>query len=195
MLILGIVTILILADIAFFVSDKYIFSFFLLLGILGVSFFFIPEVASFVAERGWSSILTQLLPMYLAAGVGVALVKWVLYVLKKANYIKAAKKKFTLNGGDDQSAPKFVVWWNNQYGNRQIYHFENCDWDFVIDRLTPSAKENIDRITFWVLQWPIVIIATIFEDILIKLGKRVAELFDYLFNGVAKKIIGNALGM
>lgn len=194
MLILGLVVILILADIAFFVSDKYIFSFFFLLAILGISYFFIPEVSAFVAERGWSSIFTQLLPMYLAAGVGVALVKWVLYVLKKANYIKEMKAKFALNGGD-QSATRFVEWWNNQFGTRHISRCEDGGWGYVIDKLTPSAKENIDRITFWVLQWPIVIVATILEDILIKLGKRVAELFDYLFNGVAKKIIGNALGM
>lgn len=65
----------------------------------------------------------------------------------------------------------------------------------LIDMLIPQAKKNVGRITFWALQWPITIVSTLIEDVLIKLGKHLSRLFDYLFNRMARRIIGNAFAL
>lgn len=190
-------SVLIIADLALFISDKYITSFFLLLGTLIASYFFVPESAQVIATYGWMGLFTILLPSYLGIGIGVAVVKWFLYNLKIASRIKEAVEKFkidrpTASMSNPEKREKFTKYWNDRYypniSTYQNFEREDC----ITEALTPKAKKEVDRISFWILQWPIVIIATILEDLLIKLGKHVADLFDYLFNQLARKLIGNA---
>lgn len=63
----------------------------------------------------------------------------------------------------------------------------------LIDLLTPRAKQYIDRITFWVLQWPIVLLSLILEDLILKVGKQIARALDAVFNRLARTLVGNAV--
>lgn len=63
----------------------------------------------------------------------------------------------------------------------------------LTDVFTPRARDYIQRITFWVLQWPIVVLSTIVEDLILNIGTWVAQTFDTLFHNFARKIIGNAV--
>ncbi len=188
--------VVLVADLALFISDKYIASFFLLLGTLVASYFFVPEAAQIVATYGWMGMFTYVLPTYLGIGVGVAVIKWFFYNLKIAGRIKEAIAKFnkSCSGHNDEMAKRksFIDFWNSHYYPRVSSFQEWKDPDVVVDALTPKAKNEVDRITFWVLQWPIVVIATLLEDLLVKLGKHVADLFDYLFNQLARKLVSNA---
>lgn len=65
--------------------------------------------------------------------------------------------------------------------------------DALIDILTPRAKEYVGRITFWVLQWPIVLLSLIVEDLILKIGKHVARAIDKVFNQLARALVGNAV--
>lgn len=184
----------VIAEIGFFIADKFILSFFILLGSLIFAFFFVPEVGAYIATHGYMSILTELLPIYLVIGVGVAVVKWFLFVFKKAGKVAECRERARKN--DHTSRHQLVEYWNNyyyMYGNVYSAGVSLTNDEEFLELFTPVAKREVDRITFWVLQWPIVVVATILEDFLIKLGKHVASLFDSLFNGLSKKIIGNSL--
>ncbi len=182
-----------IAEIGLFLADKYVLSFVFILANLAFAFFFVPEFAAYIAAHGWMSILTELLPIYLVIGVGIAVAKWFLFVFKKSQKMQECREKC----GPDTTRSNFVSTWNNRY----YYYGSVGSWeerslqndDFFYGLFTPKAKNEVDRITFWILQWPIVVVATLFEDFLIKLGKHVATLFDSLFTGLSKRIIGSAL--
>jgi len=78
--------------------------------------------------------------------------------------------------------------------DNNVYHRDINTREELIEALIPQAKKNVTRITFWALQWPITVIGTLIEDVLIKLGKHLSRLFDYLFNRMARKIITRAFG-
>jgi hypothetical protein len=56
-----------------------------------------------------------------------------------------------------------------------------------------KARNNIDRITFWVLQWPIVIVTTAFEDLIVNIGKNAARLFDFMLTRVSRMMITSSV--
>lgn len=58
--------------------------------------------------------------------------------------------------------------------------------DIIAELLTPRAKKHVDRITFWVLEWPYVIVATVIDDILIKFARNIARFFDWAFTGMSR---------
>lgn len=62
----------------------------------------------------------------------------------------------------------------------------------VVDALTPRAKDNVGLITIWIFQWPIVIVDTLITDLLIKLGKHAARLFDAMFSYFSRKLVAHA---
>ncbi len=62
----------------------------------------------------------------------------------------------------------------------------------VVDALTPRAKNNKGKITIWVLQWPLVIVATIFEDLIFKIGRTAARILDALFSGLNRRLVAKA---
>ncbi len=182
----------VIAEIGFFLADRYILSFVLIAANLLFAYFFVPEFAAYIASHGFMSIFTEVLPVYLVIGAGVAFVKWFLFLFKRARKLNECKQKYP-----SESRADFISNWNcNYYSYGRVSNsFKSGldDDDYFFGLFTPKAKDEADRITFWVLQWPLVIVATILEDFLIKLGKHIAELFDSLFSGLAKKIIGNSL--
>lgn len=184
-------------DLVLFINDKYIASFFLLLGTIVFSYFFVPEASQIVASYGWMGMFTYVLPVYLGIGIGIAIVKWFLYNLKIAGRIKEAvgkfKKTFSSDGVPSREVnKKFISYWNTYYRPR-VSEFHNYDSpEVIIDALTPTAKNEVERISFWILQWPIVVVATLLEDLLLKIGKHAAQFFDYAFNQLARKLVANA---
>lgn len=184
-------------DLTLFINDKYVASFFLLLGTLVASYFFVPEASQIVATYGWMGMFTYILPVYLGIGIGVAVIKWFLYNLKIAGRIKDAIVDFKKKSSyADKSGPEinkaFLSFWNSNYRPRVSEFQEYSKPEVIVDALTPKAKEEVDRISFWILQWPIVVVATLLEDLLVKLGKHVAQFFDYAFNQLARKLVANA---
>lgn len=65
--------------------------------------------------------------------------------------------------------------------------------DAILNLFTPSARKYVDRITSWIFQWPVVIVATLLDNLLIKLGKRVATALDFAMHRMSKLVIGKAV--
>jgi hypothetical protein len=199
MFIIVFLTLFVIAEIGLFLADRYVWSFIVLISSLAYAVFFIPDVAAYVSLVGWWVIFTEMLPIYLAIGVVIATLKWFLFVLKRARKINEGYKKFSERTATSESRSRrkdFAEYWNSNYyhlGRVSITGVNFTNDDEFIQTFTPKALNEVDRITFWVLQWPIVVVATFLEDLLIKFGKHVATLFDSIFNGVAKKIIGSSL--
>lgn len=63
----------------------------------------------------------------------------------------------------------------------------------MIAALTPSARHNADRITAWIFQWPFVVIGVLVEDILIKIGHWVSEVFQAMFTNISRKFVSDAV--
>lgn len=82
---------------------------------------------------------------------------------------------------------------------RRIVSFSNAvasdlsKEEALVDLFTPRTRHYIDRITFWVLQWPIVLIAFILEDLLVKFGRWVARMLDAVFNRMSRMMIGKSV--
>lgn len=194
---LGVLTV---ADLAFFVADMYIVSFFWFLGIVVGSYFFVPGAAEILVAGDWMHFLTVILPLYLLIGAGVSMVKWILNVAKHGLWLNEQWTEFK-KGSSGQSTEEiradFLRNMPSDVKTDLGYSFsdirKHVTHEEMTELLTPKAKKNIDKITFWALQWPVTIIGTLLKDILLKIGKHLARLFDFLFHGLAKQIVGAGL--
>lgn len=231
MLILLILGVLLFADLLLFTFwDRYVVSFFLLIGIAAGAFWFVPEFTAFILDVGIVKLLTVYLPVYLGVGVAVATVKWIMHLFKVAGSVKALFKRYKQELPKIQADPTIIGLYGDQnensagakimkneftiftyfinqrgtqiddwrlkevLGDNDVFHRDINTREELIEALIPQAKKNVGRITFWALQWPITVISTLVEDVLIKLGKHLSRLFDYLFNRLARKIITKAFG-
>ncbi|TFH07049.1 MAG: hypothetical protein E4H14_09385 [Candidatus Thorarchaeota archaeon] len=229
MFILLILGALLVVDLLLFTFwDRYIISFFLLVGVGIAAFWLLPEFAAFIRDVGFTKLLTVYLPAYLGVGVLTATAKWIVHIFKVAGSVKDLFKQFTKELPKLKADPTRIGLYprstdadtitkvldnENQMFARYIYHVGTGEDDWrlkeviadnnvfredlstreeLVDALIPQAKKNVGRITFWALQWPITIISTLIEDVLIKLGKHLSRLFDYVFNRMARKIITRA---
>jgi hypothetical protein len=86
---------LFITDMIVFHYEKYEWSIGIMLGSIAVAYFFQPEIHSFI-NSDWLKILTWYVPGYLILGFGTAVLKWILYVLKRANKIREIKQNFDL---------------------------------------------------------------------------------------------------
>lgn len=66
------------------------------------------------------------------------------------------------------------------------------DPEIITELLTPRAKKNVSTISFWVIQWPFVVVSTVIGDLLLKFGKHVAKWFDHLFTNIGKRLVRHA---
>jgi len=72
--------------------------------------------------------------------------------------------------------------------------YDNCTTEEqMVDELLPHAIKYVDRITFWVLQWPFALLSLVFEDILLKIGRWVSEVFEALFTRMSRYMIKRAV--
>lgn len=65
--------------------------------------------------------------------------------------------------------------------------------EYVLNVLTPRTRDYLARVTFWVMQWPIVLIDFVLSDLLIKLGEHIAVLIDTVFSRMARMFVSNAI--
>lgn len=65
--------------------------------------------------------------------------------------------------------------------------------ELVLNALTPRTRDYLGRVTFWVLQWPIVLIDFVLSDLLIKIGEHIATLIDTVFSRMARMFVSNAI--
>lgn len=197
--------IILLADLGLFVADKYIWSFFWLVATGVAAFFFIPEVANVVHAVGWKTLAFEYVPLYLLVGVVVAFTKWIMFLFKAADGVRASyldfKKVDKVEDAlvADNEATRYLKWMNDNYRTYRYCNKSSLSasgdyktFDEVAADLAPRAKNQADRIAFWVLQWPFVVVGIFVEDLLVKIGRHVARLFDYLFTGVARRILARA---
>ena len=184
--------------------------------VVGAGYFFFG-LKELIVAIGWKVILIKWIPLYLAVGVVVAFLKWLLTVKKVANRIAGLREKFkpeSVSGPSERSSAyitvagnpdalrryKFVKLWNesNNYDVRVVGiedTVDKIDWtnpNIVAHLLTPHAKDYIAAITFWIFEWPFVVVSTFFKDFLVKLGKHVARFFDWAFTGLSRAIVGRA---
>lgn len=197
------ISLLLVADLMLFTFDRYVLSFFMLLVNIGLAWWLIPDVTSFVVQYTVRGLLTHVLPIYLLIGVGVAFVKWILFNIKFANIVSNIKEDFKQDKvgyefeSDADRRAAFAHFWNNRYRCDSMFSsdetpklstnaFEYENSESLVHQLTPRAKNFIERITFWVLQWPIVIVSTLISDFLVKIGRHVAIIFDKLFTQLSR---------
>ena len=240
------------------IAEYKTFSLLYVIAVLVAGYFFFGPFKDFVLVTGWKVLLLKWFPIYLAVGVGVALLKWILLNFKVAAHIRDTKeglskidfveiatkaknqranekyerdveeaKTLYARGGSGydfrnldnkerkplvlpdapvQVAPTteevdaarrehFIQLWNDSDRDHDLTSVSTTaqtDWkdpEIIVELLTPRAKKKIDVISWWVLEWPFVIVSTVIGDFLIKFGKHVAKLFDRLFTGMGKMLV------
>lgn len=191
--------------------------------LVGGWFFF--DVVHDTLRDNWKDILLHQAPLYLGAGLAVALGKWFMLVVKTASANKDVKETFNpdkvsldslnshnrsaLDGiaADAWRRVKFIIHWNSRIAypyedvestvahRVDISDISHSDWskpEIITDLLTPKAKNHVDDIAYWIFFWPLVVVSTLFKDLIIKLAKHTARLFDLAFNRLSRLVISNA---
>lgn len=206
--ILAIVGIILIIDLFLLANDRYVWSFLVTAASIAFAYYTFPEVPAVIQSIGLSTILTWYLPMFVVLGIGVATVKWLLLVRNVADDIAAIRLGFPSSKEEDESDGQRRARFVNRvheraqgYSNLSRIHNQLSRLSSgvaisekeMLDHLTPQAKKEADRIAFWILQWPLVLLSTLIEDILLKLGKYVAQAFDAMFNRMSRGIISKAV--
>lgn len=214
MLIIAAIVIILFVDCVLFAYDKYILSAAGFLAVTVGTYLLIPDVADLVTQYGFVTVGLG----YLGFGLMVALAKWIATSVKHGIRVReirqefdesALAKKTDVSNVDRRRA--FAELWNarTQYtGPTELtpqisvpaaFHGEAPDnsrfesEEYIVDQLMIKARNNIDRITFWVLQWPIVIVTTAFEDLIVNIGKNAARMFDFLLTRVSRMMITSSV--
>lgn len=187
-------------------ADRYVLSETLFLAQLVAAYLFVPAVHASVLANGLWTTLMEAVPIYLAIGTVVATGKWLLFNVRIATKVKelAATFKPRVAASEEERVPneyrqfiKYVdgsghglyrLLKSNDNGYVESIHNK----DDMIHMLTPQAKKYVDRITSWIVQWPIVILALVLEDVILKIGEWVSAVFGDIFTRFAKYLIGKA---
>jgi hypothetical protein len=211
--------ILFLIGCLFSAFERYSLTVVYVVALVAGGWFFFDPAHDFIAAN-WREVLLHQAPLYIAAGLAVAVLKWFFLVLKTAGAIKDAKETFDPDsmtghgskGYRDGYFPenpeivrriKFIDHWNNTAARGYESEFHGVEIDSVLsaqwkspevitDLLTPKAKRHIDDISYWIFFWPFVVISTLFKDLIVKLAKHTARFFDWAFNRLSRLVISNA---
>lgn len=190
-----------IAEIWILYKEYYIFSALSVIVALAGSYFLFNEFQSFVTFVGWKMVLTWYVPIYLGAGVLTALVKWfslhvhiamalkkikggVIYPENKEGLDPLVKK---ISKSDDHHI-KFALRerkYDLEYGAYSL--------DDLIHKIAPVAADNVDAISAWIINWPYVVVHAALFDVLLKFGRWVSHVFDYVFGSINRAIIGQGL--
>lgn len=192
---------IIVIDIFVFLADKYVLSFLIFVGALfGYQYFQSDQTALEIAK----TFLFEYGAYYIGFGVATAALKWVLFNFKIGRELKRLSDKYNAEY-TKRSYSGFLEFIHDRYNG--IHNFLKHSSDDRVHKsqieatktkdemdtlLTPMASKQKERITFWILQWPIVMLTMLVEDLLIKIGHRVAELFDYLMKRFSKMLVSRA---
>ncbi len=258
---IAILALLFIADIICFACEAYGWSIFIMTASIAGAIWLDHSAASSWVAANLHQILLYYIPGYLAAGLGTALVKWILYAAKRVGWIKEAKTQFDAKKFDPEK-PDFEVQAKRQvpglsndlyvrnptdidkaklaeaqktyvaevarvaaeleakwteshpslkraafvefykrgirdgafggYSSHTIYEADFTKETSVVDALSPRAKDNIGKITIWIYQWPVVIVASLIEDFLIKLAKNFAKALDAMFSKIVRDMVAKA---
>lgn len=191
---------LLLLDLLVFLEDKYVVSWIGFMAILVGVWFMFPAVQALIAPF----TVIEIVGYYLGVGVGVACFKWVVANVSLYSRLRLARQAFQREPSPPNEATharhcRFAHFWNLYYAcernsltprvdTSSLSQFE-ANPNMLVDSLTIHAKKHIDRITCWVLQWPIVVLATIGNELLINIGRTTARCFDYLFTQMSRKLV------
>lgn len=198
-MILAIIIALLVFDVCLFTFfDRYIISFLFLLGMAVGAFFLLPTFAAWAVEHmtDWPYIL-KWMSLYLVAGASVATLKWGFFNLKIRRELKRARDEFSSPALDPIVRRKAFVETlelGTIYKTRMT--LGSADYtteEAFIAKLTPAARKYIDRVTFWALQWPLVLVGLILEDLLARIGEWLSDFYDFAFTRVARMLIGSAV--
>lgn len=141
---------------------------------------------------------------YFGIGIAIAAGKWILFNYGVSRRIETARREFSDENDLDKMTPEQRRERLASYVYEKRYHIykdsKSINWnkaaesnEALVVELTPDALDYADRIAFWVLQWPFVVLGTLLEDILFRIGEWVSELFKGLFTRLTRAIIGQAV--
>lgn len=205
-------------DVMFFAYECYGWSITIMTATILGALWIDHHAATPVITANLHKLLLYYVPIYLAAGFGTALIKWILYAAKRVGWIKQAKEQFDLTKTFTSSVSRedvhvesmnaaqkretFVRFYKKGLadgafadGERISHKVYEVDYEketSVVDALTPRAKDNIGTITIWIYQWPVVIVSSLIEEFLIKFVKHFATALDALFSKVVRKMVAKA---
>lgn len=91
--IIGVIA-LVLLGITWVAMEMYGFSLAAVGALVAFLVFIFSPAKAWIASVGWKVILLKWLPIYLATGIIVALIKWFFYVWRTADHIRDARDSF-----------------------------------------------------------------------------------------------------
>lgn len=201
------IVLLVIDFLLFTVWDRYIVSFFGLIVIAVGAYFLLPGFVDFINAHTWQDFV-RWAGIYLGVGVAVAGLKWLFFNLRVGRKLREYRVEFEKSYTDverdgkaktpaDKRKEYLSVISNHNYiiykQRKHISSSANETEDRMIDELTPHALDYVDRITFWALQWPFAVLSLVFEDILLKLGRWLSEIFENVFTKLSRLLVSNAV--
>ena len=201
---------LIIDVVLFTQADRYIWSAALLIGEAAGLWYLFPFVHEYVGSQTLVEFTINFIPVYIGIGILVAALKWIVFNVRLSNHIQKLSIKWATSTNK--------VNYPEMSASQQFYHYLDgggtggsdvdlllkCSSrgapsyrdvhtkDDLINALTPKATNYIDRIGAWIIQWPVVMIAFVFEDIVLKVADLVSSLFSAIFGRFSRYLITNA---
>jgi hypothetical protein len=200
MLLITFFCIALIIDVIIFTADRYVWSAILLFTEVAGAYLLVDSFHAYVTAEGFWMFLATAVPAYIGIGIVVAAVKWITFNVRIANRVKEMADKFRSDSTSGKNVfRQFLENFNDHQINRllktnnHLFHTSVSTKAEMVHQLTPQAKNYIDRIGGWIAQWPIVIIAFMFEDVILKIADIVSTIFGQVFTRFSKYLIGRAV--
>ena len=196
---LTLLIVLLIVDTLLFVNDRYFLSIFIPVGLF-IGYIWIDRGIDNIIPFMRENILPYLW-QYVLLGIITAILKWVLFVYSVGRKLTELSKSFnakyrSLTSNRYQLFLRYV---QDIVGIRNLLKSDmSPDITSVITKddmdkaLSPKAIDQADRITSWVIQWPIVVLSVFIEDVLLKMGEWVSNVLDSLFSRFTKYVISDS---
>lgn len=144
---------------------------------------------SFIANN-WLFCLIAL-GAYVAVGIVWGFVKWFFFLRKYKEYVDHSFNQFVESKNipaeeikSEKTKSSFSHYFANYQRHSRLSEFKT-DWDSSILRVVPRASDYSSRISNWMMFWPISIIWSILDDLLINMWR---EIYNF-FSGIHDKMV------
>lgn len=119
---------------------------------------------------------------YFIAGTIWSFIKWWIYLRKKVRRFKTDRLKIANDNREDRSSPPYTSWEEIPEDFRENVK-NSCRNRLRI----PKASENKNKITNWILCWPVSLLWSLFDDIAKEIGRKIVETLNKLYQGMAER--------
>jgi hypothetical protein len=208
--ILGIIGLGLVALIAFIIfsllvlNERYFTSVAIfVVGLATIYAFRQEEVTAFLQSIDYTRLLLVYVPSWIGIGAAIAFLNWIKQVADFGSMVRDAKANVKNFSADvEEKRAEFIHQFDralaaeprlSKLGVRLFKHNITSRED-LLREITPLATKNAYRISWWVVLWPLVAFNLLTDELIERIGKIAAEIFDATFGRITRNIMSRSIG-